>query len=380
MYRSVVFLAWTTPALLAMGCSCNQEYSFPTDGVASFDEAPPDFGSHLSFGVAPDGRRVTMAYYDRITEGLGFATGTPADDGSITWKHEQVDGYPEDDGLDRGDRGRYTSHVVAPDGTVWIAYQDSTNGSMKAAQRLAPNTWEFAVADAGIGATTTNAGNWTSIGLLADGTPIIAHFDKAGGVLRVSRKAANGWSNETAHEGDEVGAYADLVVSGDTVYVAFYNATNGNLEMIEGTPGSWTHTIIDSAGDVGQWPSVVVNDDEVLVAYHHVGDQDLKLARRSGGSWSTEVIDSGEFVGADTDLFFKDGLPQVVYFDGRDNDIRLASQTTDGSWSLGLVAGSDRAVGFFNEVAEVNGRWFLGSYDHTNSSLFTTELYRDLRD
>ncbi|MCA9568982.1 MAG: hypothetical protein KC656_14130, partial [Myxococcales bacterium] len=299
MRRSILAL-WAAPALVSVGCGCNQEYTFPEPLAVQFAETPPDFGSYLSFGKAPDGRRITMTYYDRITTGVGFATGTIADDGSITWLHEHVDGYPEADGLDRGDRGRYGSHVVGDDGTVWVAYQDSANGTLKAAQRLGPNQWEAGVVDPGVGLTQSGAGYWTSIGLL-DGEPIIAHYDKAGGVLRVSRHGENGWSSETAWQAEDVGEYADLYVHNGVVYIAFYNAANGNLEMIEGTPGAWTHTDVDTPGDVGAWPNVWADDDEVVIAYHHVGDQDLRLIRRTGGSWgSPTVVDSGEFRGADT--------------------------------------------------------------------------------
>jgi hypothetical protein len=382
MNRSTLLaLASLAPALVAVGCGCNQEYSFPEPEGVQFPDPPPDFGSHLSFGVAPDGRRVTMTYYDRVTEGIGFATGRFSESGELLWRHEQVDGYPEEDGLDRGDRGRYTSHLVTPEGMVIVAYQDSSNGQLKAAERLGPNNWESMNVDAGLGETVTDAGNWASIGLLSDGTAVIAHFDEAAGVLRFSRRAANGWVNETAWagEGEEavVGSYADLLVKDDVVYIAFYNVSNGNLELVEGGEGNWSHSTIDSIGNVGQWPSLLTTDDELLVAYHDVGNQDLKLGRRAlaGGGWNLETIDRGEYRGADTELFLRDGLPHIVYFDGRDNNIVHAGQGTDGAWSIQTIAGGDRAVGFYNEVVEVGGRVIVGSFDHTNSALFTTELF-----
>lgn len=373
MSRSTRLFA-VLPALVAAGCSCNQDYSFPEPAALTYAEAPPDFGSFLSLDKAPDNRRVTMTYYDRVTSGIGFATGTPQEDGSFTWLHEHVDGYPEEDGLDRGDRGRYTSHLVADDGRVWAAYQDSTNGTLKFAERTAPNVWENEVLDAGLGTSAAEAGYWTSIGVL-DGQPIIAHHDRASG-LRVAVRGETSWSIETAWEGEDVGRYADLHVQGDTVYIAFYNGTDGNLEMIEGRPGSWSHRVLDSSGDVGQWPDIWADDDELVVAYQHNGDQDLRLIRRSGGNWGDpEVIDDAPYRGADTALFMREGRPAIVYFDGEQNDMLLATQESDGNWSKRQVAGDGHAVGFHNEVVQVNGRVFAASYDHTDQQLFITELF-----
>ena len=364
------------PTLVAVGCSCNQDYAFPDAAAVPYADTPPDYGSYLSFDKAPDDRRITMTYYDRVTSGIGFATGTVQSDGEITWLHERVDGYPEDDGLDRGDRGRYGSHVVTPDGRVWASYQDSTNGTLKFAERTAPNVWEHEVVDPGRGVSSSVAGFWSSIGIL-DGQPIVAHHDEASG-LRVAIRTDTSWNVETAWEGEDVGRYADLLVHGDTVYIAFYNGDTGDLELLEGRPGAWTHQVLDSSGDVGQWPDMWADDDELVIAYQHAGDQDLRLIRRSGGSWGQpEVLDSGDYRGADTALVMHQGLPAVVYFDGHQNDMLIAEQNTDGVWASRQLAGDGHAVGFHNEVIEVNGRVFAGSYDHTDQKLFITELFAE---
>ncbi|MEZ4316635.1 MAG: hypothetical protein R3F61_04005 [Myxococcota bacterium] len=358
------------PALVAVGCSCNQDYSFPPSETPVVT-VPPDYGSWLSMSTAPDGVRLTMTYYDRDQTGIGFAVGTPQEDGSVEWVHEQVDGYPED-GIDRGDRGKYTSHAVAPDGKVYAAYQDVQNGVLRAAVREGPANWTHEQADVGTGISSTGAGAWASLALMSNGLPMVAHHDAASGTLRVAWLTESGWQSEEAWSGaDDVGQYADLYIHEDTAYIAFYDATNGNLDLLEGSPGSWSHSVIDQSGDVGQWPSLWADGDEVLVAYQDVGNQDLKLARRVGGSWNLQTLDQGEFRGADTDLFFMNGQPAIVYFDGQNNDMWLA--TTDGStWSSQKIGGDDGAVGFHNEVALVDGKYYAGSYDFTSRTMFLT--------
>lgn len=370
MLRSALLLS---PALIAAGCSCNQDYSFPP--VETFEaDVSEDFGSWLSLDTAPDGTRLTMTYYDRDQSGIGFAVGTPQADASVLWAHEPVDGYPEDDGLDRGDRGRYTSHAVGADGRVWAAYQDVDNGTLRVAVRDGPGNWTHDMADAGSGISATGAGAWASLALQADGNPMVAHHDQESGDLRVSTFDGTSWQNETAVSGDDVGRYANIAIHDGIAYIAYYDGTEGNLGLLEGTPGAWTQSTIDSNGDVGQWPSVWVSGDEVRVAYHDVTQQDLKLARRTAGaSWAIETIDNGEFRGADTELFTIGDQPAVVYFDGNNNDMWLA-RSNNGSWSLEKLGGDDGAVGFHNEVAMAGGVLFAGSYDFTSRTMFMTTI------
>jgi len=369
MLRSALLLS---PVLVAVGCSCNQEYSFPPLQQQTF-EAPVDYGSWLSMSTAPDGTRLTMTYYDRDQTGIGFAVGTPQVDGTIEWLHERVDGYPEDDGLDRGDRGKYSTHVITADGTVHAAYQDSQNGTLRAAVREAPGVWTNDQVDVGTGILSTGAGAWASMALYKD-SPIVAHHDEEAGTLRVSWLTEAGWESEEAWSGSgDVGKYANIAVFDDTVYIAFYDAINGNLDLIEGAPGSWTFSEVDITGDVGQWPSMQVDADGILIAYQDTGEQDLKLARRTGASWSFETIDTGEFRGADSHLFTLNSQPAIVYFDGQNNDMWLA--TTDGaSWSLDKLGGDDGAVGFHNEVATIGGVVYAGSYDFSARTLFLTTI------
>ena len=115
------------PAILATGCSCNQDYAFP-DPLFVAPDAPESFGSWLSMDAAPDGIRLVISYYDTVDGALGFAVGTPTADGTVEWEHEQVDGYAGDDGLDRGDRGKYSSLKVAGDGSVWLERFEPVTG------------------------------------------------------------------------------------------------------------------------------------------------------------------------------------------------------------------------------------------------------------
>lgn len=374
-------LAAVAPLVLYAGCSCQgPEYSFPQPDAFVPAEEPQDLGSWLSMDTAPDGVRLTMAYYDREQGALGYAVGTIQDDGSVDWVHERVDGYKGADGLDRGDRGKYASQKTAPDGTVWIAYQDAEHGGLYAVQRTGGPVWsEPVLVDPGAGA-------WASLAYDSDGWPVVAHHHPKEKDLRVSRFDGSDWSTEIVFTGSDwtythpetgetemrlanVGQYARLVIHEGVEYISFYDAAQQTLNLLEGKNGDYTHTVVDKAGNVGQWPSMWTDGKILRIAYHDVGNQDLKLATRDAGSWSTEVVDDGEYRGADTEIFMRGDKVAILYFDGFQNDMLLATQDGNG-WAIEHVGGDHGAVGFHNEVAYADGIFWLASYDYTSRKLY----------
>jgi hypothetical protein len=371
------------PVLIAAGCSCNQDYAFPERNEVTFD-APENFGAWLSLDQAPDGVQIAMAYYD-ISEGaLGFAVGSPQDDGTVVWAHEPVDGYTGDDGLDRSNRGKYASMKVSGDGSVWVAYHDADQGGLYVSQRLGPGNWsEPEKVDTG-GGMAPSAGQWASLALDADNNPVIAHHDGGTGTLRMTRFNGTDWTSaeiwagsdytSTGDTGEEVtldanvGTYARLLIHDGTEYVAFYDAAWKTLNLLEGTAGSYTHTVVDDTGDAGQWPSIWTDGTDLRIAYHDVAQQDLVISTRSAGVWTREIVDSGDYRGADTEIFEHGEAFSVLYFDGVNSDQVLA--TDEGGWTTQTVGGADAAVGFHNEVVQVGGVYWFASYDYTNQTLF----------
>lgn len=378
------------PALLAAGCSCNSEQDlvFPKLEAEDPSDAPTDFGSWLSFDTAPDGQRLTMAYYDRDRGAVGYAVGNVGADASVTWVHERVDGYPASNGLDPGDRGRYASQRTAPDGTVWVAFRDDGNHSLRVSHRTGPATWEESVVvDPGAGGDP-DAGHWASLQLGADGQPVVAHCDGGSTAVRLSRFDGSAWSTVELYKSSSVDwiddqgvtqtrpagvSHTAMLAAGGKEYVAFYDSAAGTLNLLEGTGTTFTHSVVDDDGDVGQWPSLWTDGSTLRIAYQDVANQDLKLATRNAGNWSVEVVDDGEMRGADTALFEIDGQPAIVYFDGMDNDSWLAKQA-GGGWQIERIGKDDGAVGFHNEVVQVGGLWFAGSYDFTAGTLFLKSL------
>jgi hypothetical protein len=371
----VARLAWGF--LLIAGCGSDQDFvSFVPDKTVPVVPPPESMGSWLSFDRSPEGERITMSYYDKDEGALGWALGGIEDDGSITWAHERVDGYAADDELNAG---KYSSQKTAPDGTVWVAYQDVDSETLRVAHRTNPGVWEILVVD-GAG-SAPGVGHWISLALDAQGHPVIAHCDAASGAVRVTRttdgkqftSAVVYTSQKVVEASAEVG-YTSLFIVGASEYLAFQDVATGALHLLRGTGGSYADEVVDSGG-VGAWPSVWADAaGQVRIAYQDVASQHLKYAEQApGGSWSVEVVDGADLRGADTALIDRGGEPTIVYFDGYNNDQWLASRA-NGAWSTAKVAGDEGAVGYHNEVVIVGGRLFAGSYDYTADGLSVKAL------
>jgi len=349
------------------------------------EEFTNDWGQWLSMATLPDGRPVA-AFYDATKGALGFAIATINADGTVTWTYEQPDGYPDAGGLDSGDRGKYVDMVVASNGDVWLAYRDLNQENLRYARRYyLSGQWENGLADADSN-PSSSSGMFASIALDGSENPVIAHYDAGLGNLRMVHWSNGGFTGEVADEGTapevaegedpidaDVGLFPSLQIVNGVEYVAYYDKANGDLLLASGGSGAYSFDTIASEGDVGAWPDLVIDNGDMHIAFHDVGNQDLLYTVGEPGNWDIEVVDDGEYVGADSDLLISGGSPRIAYFDGHNNDMKLATRVGD-DWSIETKAGSDGALGFFNELIETGGRVYAGCYDYTQRTVWFSAL------
>jgi len=346
-----------------------------------------DWGQWLSATKLQDGS-IGITYYDRDQGGIGFGVGTPKG-GDITWVHEPIDGYPQENGLDAGDRGMYTSVATAPDGTVWAAYYDIGARNLRYGKRTVTSDgvqWKNDLADVGEG-MTQDAGLFSSVAIDARGKPIIAHYDRGSQTLRVAHYKGGVFTGEVVDRGEDllpedtggelveanVGMHARIQYANGKEYIAYYDKTNGDLKLAVGRSGDYRIHTIDAEGDVGAWPDMQIRGKIVHLAYQDVGNQHLLYATgKPGEDFEITIVDRNELVGADTALYFEDGKPGIVYFDGYDSNMKHAR--FDGeSWNKTTVRRKG-AVGFHNEVVTVGGKTYAACFNYTKRNVFLTKL------
>lgn len=390
-------------ALGLLGCQPS-EFGIVPRPVETFAPAPPDHGSWLSMDLAPDNERIVIAYYDREFEGLGFATGMVDAEGAVNWLHERVDGYSDpESGLPTGNRGKYASMKVAPDGSVWIAYQDVVRGQLRFAHRVGgPNTWitdQIEGPDASVLGTPKGNGHWASLAINGEGKPVVAYHDADLGVLKRAvlasidtaedGSASYAWDTQVVQTGEgfnglndagdpvtrdaNVGQYARLMIRDGVEYIAYYDAGQRRLGLLEGSAGNYTQQFITPEGvNMGQWPSMMIAEGTLHIAFHDVQNQNLMVASRGAGGWRLEVADSADFVGADTEIVRRGGTIGVVYFDGQYNNMKYAEKSGE-AWTSRTLA-SEGAVGFHNEVIRRGEDFWAASYDFVSRQVFITKI------
>ncbi|MEC9389400.1 MAG: hypothetical protein VX944_04940 [Myxococcota bacterium] len=370
--------------LVASGCSETGVSKTGAVGASPGDDDAPfstDWGQWLAM-TSYEGKPA-ITFYDRAQGGLGFAIGTVTES-SVEWAFEGVDGYPDSSGLDLGDRGTYGSLAVDAAGFVWAAYYDQGAKTLRYAKRHPRlKAWKTGIADVGDG-VSPDAGRFSSIAIAADGNPVIAHHDHGAGTLRKARWNGTGFVGSVFDAGDpvaasdtgseepetapNVGQFVKLKIIGGVEYMAYYDAANGDLKLAIGD----TVHVVDDAGDVGKWPDFAVVGDTIHIVYQDAGLQQLKYATGAPGAWDISVVDTAPYTGADTALYVEAGAPKVVYFQGRENDMKHAT-LADGAWSSRMLL-TEGAVGFHNEVIQLDGQSYVGCYDYTSRSVRFAKL------
>lgn len=378
--RQPLIIALTGSLLTLQACKgCNDQEIAPTPTVLP-PTANHDFGSWLSMKVSPEGRPA-IAYYDRSADALGYALGT-IKDGKAVWVTEAVDSYPDENGLNPGDAGKYASLAFAPDGVPWIVYQDTTNGSLKYS-RKADGGWSSGSADGGSG-PSGDAGYWASLAIDKTGNPVATHYDKYAASLRLARWNGSSFDSIVVDEGSDyvpadtatdpisanVGEYSKIYVDTDgTEYIAYYDRANGALKLAVGSGSTFAIETVDDDGDVGQWPDLLVSDGTVHIAYQDITNQHLKHAYGHPGNFSTELVDTGSYTGADTAIYMDGSDLGIIYFDGTNNDQKAAQKSGD-AWNISTVTGAEGALGYHNETVFVGDQRYTACYDYTARTIW----------
>ena len=359
------------------GCQDTKVQDIDTGEIVEFSN---NWGKWLDMAQTPDGQPI-IAYYDITHGALGLATGT-LNGTAVSWEHQEIDGYPNEQGLDSGDRGAYASVAVDDAGTTWVAYYDASLQTLRYGMRSTDATeWTLGVADTG-GGGTPDAGLFTDMALDAAGNPVIAHYDRGRGELRVTHWNGTAFAGEVIDAGEDAedasgtipadtGKFAAIAISEGMEYIAYYDAAGANLMLAKGVAGSYSTEVVDADGDVGRWPSIAVVNGTIHIAYQDVTGESVKLATGTPGDWNRTVVDQGKLVGADTAILNSSSGLMIAYQDSYNNDLKLATQNGD-TWNTETLGGVDGAgaLGFHNELMEIDGTGFVASYNFTTEKVW----------
>ncbi len=221
----------------------------PVENSIAVDAAGNVYISHYHSTVDDSGRDLL---FTTKPSGGSFSTGAPVD--SV------------------GDVGYSSALVVAPDGTIYIAYTDSTNEKLKLATR--PSDGSFTTAD-------LDAGRWgTHVDLALDavGGLHVTYYDNTDylGYLRYAYRPTSdaSWQYAQADSAARAGFNSSINVALDgTVHIVHYLVGN---QLVVGAPsddlrysrkasgGAFVSTTLESAGIVGEGPCSALDPTGIL--------------------------------------------------------------------------------------------------------------------
>ncbi|HET7250945.1 MAG TPA: hypothetical protein VFI79_13930 [Gemmatimonadales bacterium] len=241
----------------------------------------------------------------------------------------------------------YNSLAIDSRGTLHIAFQDVDNLDLMYAE-VVHGVWAFEVVD-----SVGDVGEYPSMCLDHEGTPVITYYDNTNHRLRYAKRIAhNAWDKQTVDNTGDVGKYSSCAVDlANDVDVTYYDATNGDLKEAGLSNGTWTTTTVDAGGDVGRYSALAVDHLGFLhVSYYDVTNHALKYASNYG-NWSIETVDhpSPGAVGLYTSLALDSSdRPYITYYDELNGRLKLASEIGT-AWSLEVVDSSAR-VGLYSSL------------------------------
>jgi hypothetical protein len=254
----------------------------------------------------------------------------------------------------------FPSLAVAPDGTLYAAWYDNSEGNWEIYVRAwNGSSWEEVGASSASGggiSNNTGSSEFPSLVLAPDGAPYVAWHDDSGGSWEIYVRAWNGSSWEEVGIGSASGGgisntggnswIPSLAVAPDgTLYATWHDDSGGNLEIyvLAWNGSSWEEVGIGSASSGGisnntgssEFPSLVVAPDGTLyVAWHDDsgGSWEIYVRAWNGSSW--EEVGAGSASGGgisdNTGVSFdpslvlaSDGTPYVAWHDD-----------SGGSWEI----------------------------------------------
>ena len=287
--------------------------------------------------------------------------------------------------------GSYASVAIGTDGYPVIAHHDVSNGDLKVhkcgnAACTAGNV--ITVVD-----STGSVGEHTSIGIGADGLPVVSYYDATNAnlkVLKCGNAACSAGNVATAVDSTgSVGQHTSLAIGTDGLpVVSYYDATNQDLKVAKcGNAACSAGNVlaaVDAINSVGQYTSIALGGDGFpVVSYYSITNGDLKVAKCGNAACSAgnvvTLVDSADWVGTDTSIAIgADGFPILTYRDITNLDVKVL-KCGNAACSAGNVARSLDGAGdtgpYGTSVAlGADGLPIVAYHDYTNSDLKIAHL------
>ncbi len=304
-----------------------KEVVYATNAGGTWSEETLNIGTPQDIAVDANGK-LHVIYSD--WPNLMYATNAGG-----SWTTETIGGV--------WNGGRYVALAVTPDGGVHVAYSDGgsvDNHGINYATRSPDGTWVVdQVVDTGVG----DGIEGVAIGVDGSGTVFIAYNDTTAGTLRRARGGPGAWTVETVTAAGDPPSLA-VAPSGGS-HLAYYDPATKSVAYAASTgEESWNLATVDTGGrSLGTSTAVAVGGGMVHMVYNDRDNDRLRYAVGSYGTWSVETVDAEAFMRSPCIVVGDDNAVRLVYEEFETKEIRFASNVS-GSWQVETVMPSGRRL------------------------------------
>ena len=284
-----------------------------------------------------------VAYYEQQLKNLKYAN-----DSTGEWFPANAD-FADD-------VGKYAALAQAPDGSLRVAYQDTTHGTLEFATN-AGGTWAVSTIHSDAAGAV---GKGVDLALDAGGKSHVVFGDAAQNRVAYATDASGAWVVETVAVGTTSNVAIALLPSGQPV-VFFHDAAASMLKLAtRGAAGAWTvEEVFPASGytDAGRGLDLGVDGAGTLhLAFAATANESARLyyARQVAAAWDFHVVDQSGTPGTSLGLAVSaQGMMALAYVDDATDQLRLVTNRGTmnvlnfRSFTLDTIAVRDTTDAFF---------------------------------
>lgn len=264
----------------------------------------------------------------------------------------------------------FSSAAYSPDGTLHLAWYDTSHQVLDYATRSAGGTWS-SVQQVDPEAGT---GQYLSLAIDPSGNTGIAYYDAQDGQLRYAYNSGSGWSIQIV-DTKTAGLYPSLAYTpAGTPAISYYYSRSSDLRFATFSKQAWQVSTVDSTGNVGRSSSLAQNPGTGLwsIAYEDTGHGTFKYAAQSSSGWTPQTIDSTTRGGGGSIslAFDHSNRPAFSYYDAYNADLKFAHYGSNRKWSVATVASRGTQGNYTNLSFTSRGSADILYYSKTSNSIF----------
>lgn len=365
MFQIILFWLLTTTYVFAY----DDTSTWQPIGSIAFSSG---YSTNTKIAIAPDGT-LYVAYLSYVN-GSGDDRITVMKFADNSW---QVVGYP---GISNG-RARDLNLVIAPDGTPYVGFEDTSVGYYRASvMKFNGIIWEYV----GLAGFSNVEAIGTKLALAPDSTPYVAYRDYPNKNSVIVKKF-NALAWVTVGEPDISDGYVDylsLTVASDGIPYVAYSYTLGTVYQDNKTKVKWF--------DGCNWESVgitnftnkkaysidlKISDSGIPYIAFHTSDRNLVVTHFKNYIW-TEVGSIPFNTTKPVSLFIINNLPYIAFSDFHYRDKATVINFINNQWSaVGNADFSPSDANYINLAIAQNGTPYVVYQDYYNSSKVTVMGY-----